>query len=50
MHRVEQTRHQCQPLALTFPVMIKDVFRHPPNILHQTRTAAATLVRNARLE
>ena len=28
VHRIEQPRHQCEPLALAFLVMIKDVFWH----------------------
>jgi hypothetical protein len=28
MHRIEQPRHQSQPLALAFIVMIKDVLWH----------------------
>ncbi len=28
MHRIEQTRHQRQPLALALVVMIEDVLRH----------------------
>src|SRR6202012_4878248 len=30
VHRIEQPRHQCEPLTLAFLMMIKDVFRHAP--------------------
>ena len=45
MHRVEQPRHQSQPLALSFLVMTQDVLRHAvPDALYDASSEGARLL------